>query len=103
VLWRTLALTGARSCQAQRPWDAWCLSTTSPKPAFQQTDEYQRVKFEFVNVKPFACLAFPLSRLRENTVKQPDFGDELVTGIGDPGGYCEHRCCRLEMELPKGQ
>jgi hypothetical protein len=27
----------------------------------------------------------------------------LVTSIGNPGGYCEHRCCRLEMELTKGQ
>jgi hypothetical protein len=49
--------------------------------ANQQIDEYQRVKFEFVNVKPFACLAFPLSLLRENALKQPSFGDELVTSF----------------------
>ncbi|MGO9516468.1 MAG: hypothetical protein ACLPND_05435, partial [Candidatus Korobacteraceae bacterium] len=40
------------------------------------------MNFDVVNLKPFACLAFPLSRLRENTVKQPDFGDELVTSFG---------------------
>src|ERR1035441_4747934 len=62
VLWRTLALTGARSCQAQRPSDAWCLSTTSPKPAFQQTDEYQRVKFAFRRTNLLLALLFRKSQ-----------------------------------------
>jgi hypothetical protein len=41
------------------------------------------VNFEVVNLKPFACLAFPLSRLRENALKQPDFADESVASFID--------------------
>lgn len=37
--------------------------------ANQQIDEYQRVNLEVVNLRPFACLAFPLSHLLENTAK----------------------------------
>lgn len=42
-----------------------------------RTSDFHRVNFEVVNLKPFACLAFPLSRLREKPVKQPD----LVTNL----------------------
>ena len=39
------------------------------------------MNFEVVNLKPFACLAFPLSAYRENALKRPGFGDELVTSF----------------------
>ena len=54
----------------------------------QHIDEYQRVNFDVVNLKPFACVAFPLSHLHENTVKQPDFGDELVTSVLESKPLC---------------
>jgi hypothetical protein len=48
-----------------------------------RTCDFHRVNFEVVNLKPFACLAFPVSRLCEDLIKQPGFGDELVTSFGD--------------------
>jgi hypothetical protein len=46
-----------------------------------RTCDFHRVKFEVVNLKPFACLAFPLSQLPENALKRPSFGYELVTSF----------------------
>ena len=52
-------------------------------PSLRLACDFQRVNFEVINLKPFACLAFPLSLLRENALKQPGFGDDLVTSF-----YC---------------
>jgi hypothetical protein len=46
-----------------------------------RTPDLYRVKFEVNNLKPFACLAFPLSLPRKNPLKPPSFGDELVTSF----------------------
>jgi hypothetical protein len=40
-----------------------------------------RVNFEVNNLKPFACLAFPLSLPRKMALEWPSFGDELVTSF----------------------
>lgn len=49
----------------------------------QQTD-LNRVNFEVNNLKPFACLAFPLSLPLKRALKRPSFGDELVTSFPMP-------------------
>jgi len=60
------------------------------------------VNFEVVNLKPFACLAFPLSHLRENTLKQSYFGDELVTSFGQKQARRVHSY-RYDPEKPKNE
>ena len=65
--------------------EGWAVKLVSP--SLRLACDFQRVNFEVVNLKPFACLAFPLSHLRENALKQPGFGDELVTSFG-----CEGEC-----------
>jgi hypothetical protein len=37
-------------------------------PSLRLACDFQRVNFEVINLKPFACLAFPLSLLRENSL-----------------------------------
>jgi hypothetical protein len=46
-----------------------------------RTPDLYRVNFEVNNLKPFACLAFPLSLACKNAIKRPSFGDELVTSF----------------------
>jgi hypothetical protein len=64
-----------------------------------RTCDFHRVNFEVVNLKPFACLAFPLLLLRENALKRLGFGDELVTSSSAFG--CElaefHISCAREI------
>jgi len=49
-----------------------------------QTPDLYRVNFEVNNLKPFACLAFPLTTYLKTPRKQPIFGDELVTSFPLP-------------------
>jgi hypothetical protein len=39
-----------------------------------------RVNFEVTPLKPFSSLAFPILPKAQTPLKQPGFGDELVTG-----------------------
>jgi len=45
------------------------------------TSYHFRVNFEVINLKPFACLAFPHTTYLKTPRKQPIFGDELVTSF----------------------
>src|SRR5712691_5214414 len=44
-----------------------------------RTPDLYRVKSEVKRLQPFSCLAFPFSHLPKTDLKQPIFGDELVT------------------------
>ena len=44
-----------------------------------RTPDLYRVKSEVKPLQPFSCLAFPFSEIRKTALKQPIFGDELVT------------------------
>jgi hypothetical protein len=46
-----------------------------------RTPDLYRVNFELNNLKPFACLAFPQITDLITPLKQPIFGDELVTSF----------------------
>jgi len=46
-----------------------------------RTPDLYRVKLEVKRLQPFSCLAFPFSHLRKTALKQPIFGDELVTSF----------------------
>src|SRR6267154_1017634 len=46
-----------------------------------RTSDLYRVNFEVTPLKPFSSLAFPLFEATEMPLKQPSFGDELVTSF----------------------
>ena len=46
-----------------------------------RTYDFHRVNFEFNELKPFACFAFPPPMGLQNRQKPPSFGDELVTSF----------------------
>jgi len=45
---------------------------------------HYRVNFEVLNLKPFSSLAFPILPKVQTPLKQPSFGDELVTSSRVP-------------------
>jgi hypothetical protein len=57
-----------------------------------RTPDLYRVNFDLNNLKPFACLAFPLSLPRKNGLKRPSFGDELVTSFSNQTRVQKRRC-----------
>src|SRR2546422_11141570 len=53
-------------------------------PKFTQlggADAFHEIKSEVKPLQPFSCLAFPFSETRKTPLKQPIFGDELVTSF----------------------
>ena len=46
-----------------------------------RTPDLYRVKSEVKPLQPYSCLAFPFSHLPKIALKQPIFGDELVTSF----------------------
>jgi len=51
-----------------------------------RTPDLYRVNFEVQHLKPFSSLAFPISPAPKMPLKQPSFGDELVTSFSARGG-----------------
>ena len=49
-----------------------------------RTPDLYRVNFEVLNLKPFSSLAFPILPKAQTPLKQPSFGDELVTSSRVP-------------------
>ena len=59
------------------------------------TPDLYRVNFDLNNLKPFACLAFPVSEYRKKALKRHSFGDELVTSFLVPRVSGRNRQTRM--------